>query len=437
MIYLIYLMLVALTAGVLASPEPWQTKLEIIREQRNRLSAVLDEVLQDLRPRVEAENPELLPKLEPPVPQAYGYGLLPELIPDKAEVDRLPPSERRYDMIVLADWVRRDQRLAAELGKQVKAGHADVESWIEAYRTRMENFRRIESHISYHALWQKEVHSRTSAWEKKQRLMARYRASNAEATQTDTSELETEFLKFNPKEELKIVDINGARVLRVEVSTDIEDAAFLDNFREAIDRFWNNAEAMKDAHLTIALEWDHRKIAVLYPEGPLTRGSSIDKKAHLARFGPKRLVLTTGVQTTHVCGARAIFVSSARESRHTLAHEFAHLLGFTDRYLRAYERSPGDPNGVALIEIIPYPNDIMGAPGRGKVTQQMVEALFAAYSRQPITKMNISPIRNHNLEAIEMVVASVTSKPARIRQLTINPSLTPMPPGEKPGPQQE
>jgi len=117
--------------------------------------------------------------------------------------------------------------------------------------------------------------------------MARYRASIAEGDQTDPGGLEAEFLKFNPKEELKIVDIDGAWVLRVEVSTDIEDAAFLDNFREAIDRFWNNAEAMKAVHLTIVLEWDHRKIADLYPEGPLTRGSSVDKNAHLARFGPK------------------------------------------------------------------------------------------------------------------------------------------------------
>ncbi len=43
--------------------------------------------------------------------------------------------------------------------------------------------------------------------------------------------------------------------------------------------------------------------------------------------------------------------------------------------------------------------------------------------------MNISPVKNHNLDATETAAASVTDNPVITRQPVINPSLTPIPPG--------
>ena len=59
-----------------------------------------------------------------------------------------------------------------------------------------------------------------------------------------------------------------------------------------------------------------------------------------------------------------------------LAHEFGHVLGFADRYIRA-ARDLGEA-GYELLEIVTDPDDIMAAPGSGRVSAEHVEQLLAA-----------------------------------------------------------
>ena len=62
-----------------------------------------------------------------------------------------------------------------------------------------------------------------------------------------------------------------------------------------------------------------------------------------------------------------------------LAHEFGHLLGFEDAYLRGYEGEPDDPHGVVLVEWVGLSDDLMGNPAGGAVTREMIETLLEAY----------------------------------------------------------
>src|SRR5207244_9509160 len=85
-----------------------------------------------------------------------------------------------------------------------------------------------------------------------------------------------------------------------------------------------------------------RPPSTLYPEGAPARGAAIDVSAHLARFPDGALILTTGADSTHAWTGRSIALGPGPDTRHTLAHELAHLLGFRDAYLRGYD---GDPRG--------------------------------------------------------------------------------------------
>jgi hypothetical protein len=65
--------------------------------------------------------------------------------------------------------------------------------------------------------------------------------------------------------------------------------------------------------------------------------------------------------------------------RRELAHEFGHLLGFSDAYLRGFEGSPCGKLGCTLVEWGGLQDNIMGAPARGIVTTGMVRRLIEVY----------------------------------------------------------
>ena len=69
-------------------------------------------------------------------------------------------------------------------------------------------------------------------------------------------------------------------------------------------------------------------------------------------------------------------------TRRTLAHEFGHLLGFSDAYLRSYRGDPRDPYGVVLVEWTGLIDNLMGSPEVGRVTEGMIETLIDAYGER-------------------------------------------------------
>lgn len=118
----------------------------------------------------------------------------------------------------------------------------------------------------------------------------------------------------------------------------------------------------------------------LYPEGEPAAGSLIDLDDHLGRFPAGALVLTTGAKHTHVRQRRVVILGPGHLSRRVLAHEFGHLLGFSDACLRGYEGDPLDPWGAVIVEWDGLTDDLMSSPGRGRVSQHMIQQLLSAYS---------------------------------------------------------
>ena len=121
----------------------------------------------------------------------------------------------------------------------------------------------------------------------------------------------------------------------------------------------------------------------LYQDGFPRTGAKIDRKAHLARFPKNEYVLTTGGTSTHVYTGRAIMLGPSPASRRTLAHEFLHLLGFTDTYVRSHKEDPKGPFGVVFVEWSGLTDDLMSSPGHGRVSDAMIETLIETYSKRP------------------------------------------------------
>lgn len=372
-----------------SAPPAWRAKLDRIAAGRDSLSSRLAEVLATLRARARTEKPELLARIdaEPPKAVATGYGLLPQLSADEAEISGTAPLERRYSIAELGDWLAREQGQAAELAARLEFRITPLERLAESYRERAENFRTLDAHLPYHSFWQGEVKKWPAFWDRKTETLALYRQWRGAAMQDADGpqarearrKLEVEMLRITPSPVLCIKgDRSGGQVLAVPVVTDIGDEAFLAAFAEGVERFWNASPAMRDAGLRIHLTWERRSPESLYPEGPPRTGQRIDTADHRRRFGAAPLVLTTGGDSTHVLSG-TVFLGTAKTSRRVLAHEFAHLLGLDDAYIRAWEGSPDDPDGVVFLEVTPFPESLLASPGTGRVTPGMVKALLDSY----------------------------------------------------------
>lgn len=91
------------------------------------------------------------------------------------------------------------------------------------------------------------------------------------------------------------------------------------------------------------------------------------------------MVLTTGAESTHSWQGRSILFGPAPIHRNSLAHEFGHLLGFSDAYLRGFEGDPQDPYGVILVEWTGLLDDLMGNSSSGAVSEGMIRTLLRFY----------------------------------------------------------
>lgn len=376
-------------AAVLSAP-PWKKKLDLIAAARSALSARLAKVHDKLRFMVTAERPDLLPRLEKrsPEPAATGYRLLPALQADEPDLAGSLPLERDYSIAELGEWVAREHGLVAELDSRLSYRLSPLERDVEFFNRRAENFGALDAHVRYHAFWQEQVLKWPSFWERKKQLLSLYRTWRAPKLDDGSPRLDEvsetlkkEMLRIDPSPALRIErDPSGYWSLPVHIVTDVTDQAFLAAFAEGIERCWNEARAMQDAQLRISLTWELRSPESLYPKGAPGKGEHLDLARHRELFGAAPFVLTTGADSTHVLRG-AIFLGTGTVSRRTLAHEFAHLLGFEDAYIRAYEGGVDGRDGVVFREVTPFPESLLASPGRGEVTRGMVETLMGAYGK--------------------------------------------------------
>ncbi len=377
------------TALAPAGP-PWLAAVERVVCTKTLLAGALARAHTLLKSRATAEAPALISRIapEPPRPISYGYGLLPELTTDGPE-GKVALAESRYSLQALttasAGYLRDAERLVARAAPKDEP----LETLVADFERLRGQLHYLESSISYHRFWQKSAVEYPAFFVEKNRLIARVRElsalereANKEAAVAQLrGELAASVAPFTRTPGLvwKLED-DGTRTLPINVVTDIADEEFLVRFQDAVRRVWNESEAARSHRFRIELRFVRIAPGQLYADGVPTPGSEINDAAHMARFPQGSLVLTTGAKSTHAMKGRYVQIGTNQISPHVLAHEFGHLLGFDDGYLRGTEGEASDPFGFTFVEWTGILDDLMGAPGIGRASDAMIEQLITAYA---------------------------------------------------------
>lgn len=367
-----------------------QRVIEWLRGQRDVFARDLEAAHGALMERAEREGSGLVEKLkdEKPVKLRTGYGLLPELRADSPAAP-VTPRERTYSLEVLSTGFAREIRDAALLVPATADGGADLGRLVNRCLELRGRLTDLDEHIAYHAQWQVSVREQTGYFAGRNELVARartlqsLRAAKGPPAQIAElySALRGEIAPFVPTGGLRIERApDGSMKLPVTVWTDIADERFLASFESAVLERWSRSEASRRARFEVALEIRRVTPADLQLERFPEVGEAIDVKAHAARFPREVLVLTSGAQSTHAMTGRSILLGPARTSPRTLAHEFGHLLGFTDGYLRGYDGDPAGTFGATMVEWTGLFDDLMGNTYSGEMTDELINQLISAYS---------------------------------------------------------
>lgn len=265
---------------------------------------------------------------------------------------------------------------------------ADLEVLVEEFESLLAAYRNIEDHLSYHDQWQNSVRKYPLFFQQRNRLlpMAQELSDLVKTGEYPERvlELRREIVQivapFKPAEGITLqTRISGQGLLTVKLCTDIEDQGFLEVFHSSVDKVYSQSAMDSETLFSVELVWQLIAPEELYGGSPPARGARINEAEHRDLFAGCPLVLTTGGNDTHALVGDQVVLGTRPINARVLAHEFGHLLGFGDSYLRAYEGEPGNPYGVVLIEWTGLTDDLMGRPGEGQVSPAMIDALFTAY----------------------------------------------------------
>jgi len=370
-------------------PAPWEHVVAWLRAERDRMAEQLAAAHAALGARAsERGRSDLLARLAgtPPVPRRAGYAVLPEITAPAAAAGPAAPRQTRYSLDALSAAFPRDVRDAALLAARVAADpRLPLEPWVAEFERLRARLRQVEEHLGYHAWWQVAVTEHGAYFRARARLadLARRLSESPPGSSAAAglrARLREEGLVFVPARGLRIErSPEGGAVLPVAVTTDIEDEAFIAAFRRAVESAYSESPAARALRFRLELRVVRVRPAALYPEGPPPPGASIDLDAHCRRFPAGSLVLTTGAESTYAWQGRSIVLGPNPVTARTLAHEFGHLLGFDDGYVRTYEGDPRGAFGAILVEWSGLSDDLMADEVGGQVTEAMVRRLIEAY----------------------------------------------------------
>jgi hypothetical protein len=371
-------------------PLPWEQKLKQLQQQRDILLTRLEEVRSALAQRVRHEDAALLARLSiaPLKPRHTGYGLLPTIL-ENAPVVSVQPKQTFYSLKWLQgrldeELVNADQQAYQLTGTTV----LDSLELVNGFEKSLKQIKTLENHLSYHKQWQKAVVRYPEYFAEKNSLVALareiYTPIRIDESSQEIAALHRQLMQavapFRPASGLALVNgEGGGKQLPLTICTDIEDQEFLQTFHSGAQDAFSWSPAARSRQFSVILKWRLIRAYALYPHGPPERGAAIDLDAHLALFPGCHFVLTTGASGTSAITGKHIVLGTDPVSSHTLAHEFGHLLGFEDAYVRGYDGDPGDPFGVVLVEWSGLKDDLMGDPGGGQVSDEMIETLIRAY----------------------------------------------------------
>ena len=357
-----------------------------------------------LRRHLEADAPDLAATLTktPPTPVEYGYLVVPSFSVTEPGAPATPRSNG-YNWPWTNTMLDREQtKLAAAEqsldtvdGKTEAERRAIYEQLTDGYGALERGQRLVDQHLKHNRFWQQVIAEDRDRFERQTVLhdavvrREALRRSRGEAGITDETradydrqmaELDTQIEEGQPGPAapgyIQITEHGPRRrVLRVPLYTDIPDTEFVAAAVQAIESAWS----VDVDGIEYRLELDLRTLTPeeLYrPDAPPARGTHIDVTEHVKRFPLDGGVLTTGANRTYAIPGRYVAVGPSPLVSRTMAHEFGHILGFTDRYLRG-ARDLGRA-GFGILEIVPDSRDIMAAPASGLVRRSHFDTLIAA-----------------------------------------------------------
>ncbi len=365
----------------------WELALDWTQERIDALRANLDRAQSALKDRAKSDA-ALLARVTPklPDPQQQGFGLLPETRAD-LPVERVKLHRSEFSIKLMTTKSAAVWRDGFQLARQAKSG-GDLGGLVTEFERLREQLTYVQGQVSYHRYWQKAVVDHARFFALRNRVVVHaVRLKKLLDEEGDAKEIEklrvlieAKVAPFQKTAGLSIeATSGGGRVLAVKIATDIADSAFLDTFRRAVHEAYNESAAGKAAKFLVIVTFEKMDPAKLYGGTPPRRGDAVDEKKHLARFPKGALVLTTGAKSTHAFVGHYIQLGTNPMRPRELAHEFGHLLGFSDAYLRGFEGNPCGKLGCTLVEWGGLQDNIMGAPARGIVTTGMVRRLIEVY----------------------------------------------------------
>jgi len=396
---------------LLAAASPWQLRGDAVAKQEQAFFAELERDRAALHALLEARAPELLPRLEPAQVSGketpYGYQLLPKVVPSP------PPSEQpdravstSFSWPKTSAWIeeheQRRRKLRERLEQAAKlpaaassaqAGKAELAALVDSFLSIQRNQAVIDQQVKYNRFWQQDIEAHRGWYDGRTALhdqvLARQALLDALAKQEDPKlraqeQALAETLHRAAYGELDVPRYAtvsspkpGLTVLHLAVATDIADAAFLKQVKQAVESRWRaRSGSGADAH-DYRLELTFQ--SVLLSPAP-ARGAHIDIAEHLKKFPEGLAVLTTGAMFTHAATCCSVVLGPGEVAESTLAHEFGHLLEFRDAYIRGYRDLGAD--GFEVLEIFPDPGDIMCSPGNGRVMASHFEAVMRGIERR-------------------------------------------------------
>jgi hypothetical protein len=228
-------------------------------------------------------------------------------------------------------------------------------------------FALVDRHEKHNEFWQAEIGAHRSRYEEGSRLFQLVREGKGGA------DVDRVKFQLQCKPPIRVKNVVGAgsagegseQAIFIDIYTDIANRAWLARFGDVVEGMWSMAG------VRLRVQWRH----VVPKPAPRAGAVLADEEAWVGRFPRKGAVLTTGATATHALPCRAVVLGPFALEESAAAHEFGHILGFNDAYIRGFrELGPGE--GVEIQEIVPDPSDIMAKPESGVVQPGHISALL-------------------------------------------------------------
>jgi len=345
----------------------------------------LTKYFQTLRATVEREvSPEdaaaLLRKLETPPPKGgvYGYQMLPRIV----DIPQPPTPIRSfsYSWPITEGYIKgedgRLERAKTDLARVALVSRPEklprLTELIDQYAELVRNQKTVDQYIEYNRFWQRAIVESRARFDKMTQLYHLMRSGNPDTAGTIREALgkpdAPRFIRLQRQSPNRVI-------LQVRVYTDIPDDAYLAQVKTVVEETWRASEGGTE----YSVELDLRKLAVadLYRGRSAPRnGEHLDVDKHVDRFPGDGGVLTTGAEFTYGSVGHYVALGPGDLAPRTLAHEFGHIFGFNDGYIRGYS-DLGD-KGFEILELTAFFDDIMSAPREGHVQPTHFKLLMEA-----------------------------------------------------------